>query len=160
MGHEKAQTRALLRGIAPALVGAACLLMPTSKNYYSQRYWLNRLFPDANQLVLRLLSARIFWLEPLFWGALTFFALGCAEAWPGGKRAGPRLSRAGRIALGIAAAVLTAALLYWLGGMYRMVVLPPMPFETGYWLMNHRAVFGALWCLDAVLWHCSVRGKP
>ena len=90
---------------------------------------------------------------------LTLFALGCFDAWLTGQGRRPQTGRtAGRV-LRVLAVVLAAVLLYWSLGFIVAFLrggLLPVPAGISMWLMNNRMAFGALWCLDAVLWQFSL----
>ena len=160
MEQKKIRKRIVVSGIVTALLGIGCLILPTGDDWYSGTSYINALFPGvSDQTILVLFYIRLFLLETLFWGVLTLFALGCFDAWLTGQGRRPQTGRtAGRV-LRVLAVVLAAVLLYWSLGFIVAFLrggLLPVPAGISMWLMNNRMAFGALWCLDAVLWQFSL----
>ena len=155
MKRERVRRALVPRGILLAVVTIVCLLLPTGNNFYTDAYWMNRLFPQGSPAIL-LVGPRVFLAEPLFWGVLLFFLLGCLDILLPAQTAKLRLPKPARWLLRAIALLLAAGLLYWLTGMALGVVLPPMPVGIGFWLTRHYPLFAILWCLDAVMWQFSL----
>ena len=118
MKRERVRRALVPRGILLAVVTIVCLLLPTGNNFYTDAYWMNRLFPQGSPAIL-LVGPRVFLAEPLFWGVLLFFLLGCLDILLPAQTAKLRLPKPARWLLRAIALLLAAGLLYWLTGMAR-----------------------------------------
>ena len=144
--------RLCLRGALLAALLALYLLCPDKNSFHS--HWSN----NVSWLnTLTLFSARQMCFGPACWGAAVFLLLGCGDAWLRQRGVTVRVPGTARVAAAVLACVLLAAGAYWTWGFVCCVsVLPPMPFELGYFIMNHPVVLGVWWCACALALHVAL----
>lgn len=152
---KKIRTGGVFRIVIFAVIALACLLFPTPENYMSS-YWMNRFFERPPVVIF--VSIRRFVLEPLFWGMFVFVLTGCLDKWLIKHGLIVQWSKKRCRILLVIVAVLILPLAYWTYGFMYMAVLPPMPFEIGYYVMNHRSILSVCWVVVAILLQLSLLG--
>lgn len=150
--NPKLWPRLCLRGALLAVLLALYLLCPGQTSFHSHWSngvsWLN---------TMTLIFARNICFGPACWGAAVFLLLGCGDAWLRRKGVAVRVPGAARMAAAVLACVLLATGAYWTWGFVcRLSALPPMPFELGYFIMNHPMVMGVWWCVCALALHVAL----
>jgi len=152
---KKIRTGVVFRIVIFAVIVLAYLLFPNRDDFVDSSYWMIKVFGHTPFM---LLSIRLFLLGPLFWGMLVFVLTGCLDKWLIKHGLIVQWSKKRCRILLVIAAVLILPLAYWTYGFMYMAVLPPMPFEIGYYVMNHRSILSVCWVTVAILLQLSLLG--
>ena len=150
------------RALALALVTTVCLLLPSGEEWYSVKFWFNRI-PGVEPIYWAIGRQHI--VVPFFFGLLVFFLLGCADIWLIQRGVRPQLDKKLRMTLRAAAMLLATTEAYWLlhfflGAQFSWLPSLPLPFSVSLYIIHHPSpVLGSAWCICAVLWQLSLLKK-
>ena len=136
------------------LVSIYCVLAPNRDNCTDSNTWISDIIGWVGSL--RLFTAKVYFFAPLWWGILCYILLKCIR--PYLKEHGIKLlidNKVCKVLIRIITIVFLMALAYMTCGFILYVVLPPMPFLVGYYIMNHPIILGICWCIEAVLIYLS-----
>ena len=150
------KSRIWIRALALVLVVAAYMLCPDPQHPFGEGHW-NSSISWINPAFLG--SLRLMLLGPLIWGLSLLLLLACIQLLMEQKGMYIHLHPRMKVTAGIITGVMLVLGLYWTWGFMAFSVYPPMPFQMGYYIMNHRFILNLWWMLCALLLHVAVMSK-
>lgn len=126
------------------------LLCPSEPVFSS--HWSDNV-PCLNRFAL--FSLRQMCIGPVCWGAALFLVLGCGNVWLKRRGVFTCISRTMRVTFAVLSCLILLAGTYWTWGFIGYSILPPMPFNIGWYIMEHRVVLGIWWSIFAFSLHLS-----
>lgn len=152
---KKLRSSVVWRIVVFAVIVLAYLLFPNGNNYAHPSFWMNRILGNTPIIFV---SIRLFVLAPLSWCTLVFALTGCLDRWLIKHGLTVQWSEKRCRILFVIAVVLVLPLAYWTYGFVHYAVLRPLPFEIGYYVMNHRSILSLCWAAVAILLQLSLFG--